>query len=989
MLPPTVVQQPPEPKTDWKHELLASVYSSPSRSRLEQAACSYREFRQQYDATDIQAVDAWCDSQAVDAESARYFREVHASDAGQAYRLAEAVSSLPEAGSDFLSFHLLGELGRGAFGRVFLAEQEDLANRYVALKVAADVVAEAQNLAQLQHTNIVPIYSIHRAGPLQAVCMPFLGATTLADVLHQLGSEKVLPASGKLLVSTLNDRKATTRNTASSTPSAGNGSAQEPQPPQEWPALNPPQGEGVDAGVTLKMLEGLTYVEAVLWMGARLTDGLAHAHEHGILHRDLKPANILLTDDGQPMLLDFNLSANTNPRSSALGASIGGTLPYMAPEQLEAFQGRKRHLDARCDVYSLGIVLYELLAGQRPFATPSSVSGEVVAGMVEDRLKGPSHIRAFNPAVSPAVESMVRHCLEPDPARRYQSARELHEDLERHLHHLPLKHAAETSLIERVQKWIHRHPRLTSITSVALVATAIIALLAAGFVARGRRVARQEAVAGFQAFEDQVRTAQFLLSARNIEPEEVDEGVNVCRAALDSYGVIHDPSWRQRAGVRHLDPEQQGQLQEEVAELLLLLADALSSRAHRQTDPQAQKDEVQLALAMNVMAESRTEADPLSRAHCMQRAKLVELLGRELDAGNLRKQAEATPLRTVRDLYLAAREYEKQGNPRKALPLLQEATRRDPRSFSAWFVQGDCHDALAQDADAVACFSACIALRPDFYPAWLNRGLSCLKQRFYERACSDFDRVISLRPDCADAYLNRALAKEGMERYAEALSDLTAALQLGTPRTRVYFMRAYARRKAGDVEGARRDLEEGLRRAPADEKSWIARGVARIDEDPQGALADFNQALSLNPSSVDALQDKAHVLAEKLGRNEEAVRVLSQSVALNPDYVPARAGRGVLLARLGRRAQALDDAQESLLLDARPPNLYQVACVYALTARQHPEDRVQALQLLSSALRSGFGLDLVDGDRDLDPIRKEPEFRRLVQAARVLTTTGR
>ena len=79
-------------------------------------------------------------------------------------------------GGTFLGFRLESELGRGAFGRVYLARQGDLANRPVALKISADVIGETHALAQLQHTNIVPIYSVHRSGPLQAVCMPYLGS---------------------------------------------------------------------------------------------------------------------------------------------------------------------------------------------------------------------------------------------------------------------------------------------------------------------------------------------------------------------------------------------------------------------------------------------------------------------------------------------------------------------------------------------------------------------------------------------------------------------------------------------------------------------------------------------------------------------------------------------------------------------------------------------------------------------------------------------
>src|SRR5262249_40327408 len=180
---------------------------------------------------------------------------------------------------------------------------------------------------------------------------------------------------------------------------------------------------------------------------------VAHADGRGILHRDLKPANILLTDDGQPMLLDFNLSEDTKLRSSASAASIGGTLPYMSPEHLEAFRGADRRIDARSDLYSLGVILYELLGGKAPFPGRHGRLRDVLSGMTEDRQQRPLALRPLNRAVSPALESIVQHCLEPDPAKRYPSARALHEDLERQLRSMPLKHAPEPSRRERLHKF--------------------------------------------------------------------------------------------------------------------------------------------------------------------------------------------------------------------------------------------------------------------------------------------------------------------------------------------------------------------------------------------------------------------------------------------------------------------------------------------------------------------------------------------------------
>ena len=200
------------------------------------------------------------------SEHAELFRDIHRAQPQAAERLAQAVAQMPEAGTSFQGFRLVEELGRGAFGRVFLARQGDLAGRPVVLKVAANVFGEAQALAQLQHTNIVPIYSVHRAGLLQAVCMPYLGSATLADVLKYLQTQERMPHSGMTLVSTLYNRKSPTRrgplsSTGASEPADGLPAARgadglEPVRGEDRPDQPPP---------ILTMLEGLDYVQAILW----------------------------------------------------------------------------------------------------------------------------------------------------------------------------------------------------------------------------------------------------------------------------------------------------------------------------------------------------------------------------------------------------------------------------------------------------------------------------------------------------------------------------------------------------------------------------------------------------------------------------------------------------------------------------------------------------------------------------------------------------
>src|SRR5262249_21358213 len=128
--------------------------------------------------------------------SAEVFRAAHQTNPAAAQRYAKAVAALPKVGDTFLGFELVGELGQGAFGCVFLANQSAMADRPVALKVASELFGEKLTLARLQHTNIVPIYSVHRTGPFQALCMPYLGNTTLADVFLALQGKR-LPTPGQ------------------------------------------------------------------------------------------------------------------------------------------------------------------------------------------------------------------------------------------------------------------------------------------------------------------------------------------------------------------------------------------------------------------------------------------------------------------------------------------------------------------------------------------------------------------------------------------------------------------------------------------------------------------------------------------------------------------------------------------------------------------------------------------------------------------------
>ena len=942
-------------------------FEAPGDAFPSEAALAYLE-RRVGDAGDGPAAGLTWPDHPQNTDHARVLEELRGSDPGAAERLAQAATGMPRVGGRFLGFRLRAELGRGAFSRVFLAHQGELGNRFVVLKVGPDLAGESRTLGQLQHTHIVPVYSFHREGLFQAVCMPYFGSTTLAHVLDALRAGGAWPESGNRLVQILRERRAADR--------PGTGPVEQPVGPAPGP---------------LNALEKLSHVDAVLWLAVRLAEGLAHAHDRGIVHRDLKPANILLTDDGLPMLSDFNLSEDTKLATSASFARIGGTLPYMAPEHLEGFRGGARPVETRSDLYSLGVMLFELLTGRHPFPVRQGPLSAVLGRMISDRLQAPPQLRPWSSGVSPAVEAIVRKCLEPEPGRRYQTADELREDLQRQLERRPLQYAQEPSLWERARKWRYRNRRLLSATTLAALAAVLVLGLGGLLVARGYELRRLDAAVSLQELSEELKTIQFELTTPSTARRQWEDGMARGRQILDRYRVLEASPWQRAARVRALAPEQQERLRQEMGELLLLMAGAAVRQARMAPEAKAPPEAVALGRRLNAAAEDCFLPEACPRALWQQRAELARLAGQADEARRLLDRAAATPLRAARDHYLyllvsllsCYPAGEKQLG--QSLAFLREAYPTERHDYTWWLVLGNCQAALGQPARAVESYGHGIALRPDAPWAYFNRGVLYLEPlRDFRQACQDFDRFLQLSPHAPEGFYNRALAKYHLGDLAAALADLDQVLGDGSAGPRGYFLRARVRSKLGDAAGAQRDHEEGLRRPPRDEKDWTARGLARLPGDPQAALADFEKALAIDPYYRAALMNKANVLSERLGRTAEAIDVLDAVIAAYPDLVVARSSRGVLRARLGQREAAHRDARESLKRDPRPHIQYQLAGVYALTSRQRPEDRREAFRLLAAALSRGYGFDLLDKDRDLDGLRDQAEFRRLVEAARTI-----
>jgi len=263
-------------------------------------------------------------------------------------------------------YRILEKLGAGGMGEVFLAEDTTL-KRQVALKVLPPDLAASQNrldrfqreaeiLAALDHPNIVTIHTVEEAEGVRFLTMQLVEGKRLSELIPKGGM----------------------------------------------------------------------HLEQIFDIAIPLADALAAAHEKGVIHRDLKPGNIMVTDNGRVKVLDFGLAKLRRDSEAEMATQLPteplteegqllGTAPYMSPEQVEG-----KMLDSRSDAFSLGIILYEMAAGARPFQGESSVS--TMARILEAE---PQQLADLRPELPPEFLRIVRRCLRKRPEDRYNDTRDL------------------------------------------------------------------------------------------------------------------------------------------------------------------------------------------------------------------------------------------------------------------------------------------------------------------------------------------------------------------------------------------------------------------------------------------------------------------------------------------------------------------------------------------------------------------------------------
>ena len=317
-------------------------------------------------------------------------------------------------------------LGEGGMGTVFLAEQ-DKPTRLVALKVIRPGVASANLLRRFEHE---------------------------AQVLGRL---------------------------------------QHPGIAQIYEAGTADTGEGAQPYFVMEYVRGRSLVEYAqgsqlgtrqrLELLAKICDAVQHAHQKGIIHRDLKPGNILVTEEGQPKILDFGVARATDAdiQATTIHTDVGqlvGTIPYMSPEQAG---GDVTELDTRSDVYALGVLGYELLAGRLPYELKNKMIHEAVRVIRED---DPTPLSSIDRVFRGDVETIIAKALQKERTRRYQSASDLGSDIRRYLSDQPIV-ARPASVGYQLRMFTKRNKAL-----VAGVAAVFVVLLG-GIVTTSLALARE------------------------------------------------------------------------------------------------------------------------------------------------------------------------------------------------------------------------------------------------------------------------------------------------------------------------------------------------------------------------------------------------------------------------------------------------------------------------------------------------------------------
>jgi serine/threonine protein kinase/tetratricopeptide (TPR) repeat protein len=721
---------------------------------------------------------------------------------------APAIPRFPEAGERWGEFRLVQELGRGAQGRVFLATQPALADRPVVLKLTPCRGEEHLSLARLQHTYIVPLFSAFddTERDLRALCMPYFGGLSLAALLMGLPANR--RPTGRDILATLDTKRR-----------------------ESWlPHSN--------AGPARRFLGRASFEQAIGWIGACLADALRYAHERGLMHLDLKPSNVLLAADGQPMLLDFHLAHEPITPGGQPPRYLGGSPHYMSPEQHKAVEELRAikpitcAVDGRSDIYSLGLILAEALAGSVPLPARDVYANRLAAA-----------------GVSTGLRSIICKCLSPEPSERYRDAGALAADLSRQVNDLPLKGVPNHDLRERWRKWRRRQPhrlKLLIMSGMVISTCAACVLLGISYCRNQAQQARESLVQVRRQFDDRryieaVGTLEIGLGLLQRVPgheplrQELMHRLQLAHRAAAAqglhhvadqfrvlYGTQHDITvrdqvldglrdiWAARQTMERIDcdlgPDDEERIRVDLLDVAILLADLQVRRAPAINSLSANRQ------ALGILAEAETLFGP-SAVLYFERSRYADALGDKHLAQTAADKAGQMTLRTAWEHYALGRALLNAGKLEVAALHLDQAVKMQPRGLWPYFYQGLCAYQLKDYAKSLSAFSACLP-QVEIAGCYYYRALAYAGLGRTDLALADYDSALGLDPSLAAAARNRGLLHYRAGEYTDAEADLRRALNGGAPPSLVHCDLARVDIARKDRVGALMNLRRSLASDP-------------------------------------------------------------------------------------------------------------------------------------------------------------------------------
>jgi serine/threonine protein kinase/tetratricopeptide (TPR) repeat protein len=675
-----------------------------------------------------------------------------------------------------------------------------------------------------------------------------------------------------------------------------------------------------------KVRSGPLDVVEALDIAIQTASGLRAAHQKGILHRDVKSANIMVTPDGQVKIMDFGLARHPGrTRITKVGVSMG-TVEYMSPEQAQGAE-----VDHRSDIWSLGIVLYEMVTGQPPFT--SSYDEAVVYHILNE---SPESVCNLQPKVPKALERIVDKALAKRPEQRYSTIEALIEDL------IEVKNMVEDSphLLESGPP--RRLSRSRTQIGVSVVAAASVLLLAwYVFHERGPSPSVPEQLTSdSNAVREMVPTSTTtseaitpensiaVLPFTNMSADEgqeyfcdgITEDIINDLAQVDGLSVVARTSAFALKGktedIREIGRRLnasivlEGSVRKEGDDLritvqLINVADGYHIWSDRYDRELKDVFAIQAEIAHNV-------------ARALQ-ITLTEKVKRSL-------LARSTVDIEAYDLYLRGREFfhQHRRGHEEAIDMFSQAIEKDPDFALAYAAMADCYTDLYVTQDK--------------------------NMEYMERCIAASQKALELDPDLAEAHVARGFAISLLSRqYEEAEKEFEIGIRLNPSLFEAYYLYARSCRVQGKHQKAAELFEQAWRLRPDDYQVGVF-------------LADSYVELNRMDEARAAYQRGVALVTAHLDRNPNDARAL---------YLG-----GNTLIKLGETEKGFDWSRRALALDPdNPLLLYNIACIYSSAG-----DFETALDYFERAVESGYTNNAwAKTDPDLDPLRENPRFQALME----------